>query len=78
MELGLYHEAVSQLLKGKEEAEEKADKVTADLECKYIFCCIHSCSVRSVLSIQLLVCCIILLAGVDAVQGLWRLGESLG
>ena len=36
MELGLYHEAVSQLLKGKEEAEEKANKVTVDLERKCI------------------------------------------
>ena len=78
MELGLSRETVGQLLKGKEEADEKADKVTADLECKYIFCCICSCSVRSMLSIQLLVCCRILLSGIGIVQGLWRPGESLG
>jgi len=34
MELNLSREVVSQLLKGKEEAKEKAKKATADLECK--------------------------------------------
>ena len=56
MDLNLSRETIGQFLKGKEEAEEKADKVTADLEHKYHFCRIHSCSVRSVLSILLLVC----------------------
>ena len=37
MELGLSREIVGQLLKGKEEVEEKADKVTVDVEHKYIF-----------------------------------------
>lgn len=72
MELSLSHKAVSQLLKGKEEAEEKVEKVTVDLERKYIFCWIRSCSIRSMLSILLLVCCRILLSGAGVVQGLWR------
>ena len=36
MEVGLSCETVGQLLNGKEEAEEKADKVTTDLERKGI------------------------------------------
>jgi hypothetical protein len=78
MELGLSHEVIGQLLNGKDEAEEKADKVTMDPERKYIFCRIRSCSVRSMLSILLLVCCRVPLSGVGIVQGLWRLGEGLG
>jgi hypothetical protein len=42
MELGLSHEVIGQLLNGKDEAEEKADKVTMDPERKYIFCHIRS------------------------------------
>ena len=38
MELDLSHETMGQLLKGKEEAEEKARKATIDLEHKCIFC----------------------------------------
>ena len=38
MELGLSYEAVAQLQKEKEEAEEKNERVAADLEHKYIFC----------------------------------------
>jgi hypothetical protein len=44
-ELGLSGEAVAQLQK-EEEAEEKADKVTRDLERKNSFCRIRSCGVR--------------------------------
>ena len=76
MELNLSHEAIGQLLNGKEEVEEKDDKVTTDLERKYIFCQIRSCVISSMLSILLLVCCRVLVSGVGAVQGLWRLGEG--
>jgi len=38
MELGLSREAMGRLLKGKEEAEEKAEKATADLDRKCIYC----------------------------------------
>lgn len=78
MELSLSHEAIGQLLNGKGEAGEKADKVTTDLECKYIFCHIRSCSIRSVLSILLLVCSRVPLSSIGTVQGLWIPGDGLG
>jgi len=56
MMLDLSHKAVGQLLKGKEEAKEKIEKATVDLERKCIFCRILSCIIRSMLSILLLLC----------------------
>jgi len=38
MELDLSHRDVGQLLKGKEEAEEKTEMATTDLERKCIYC----------------------------------------
>jgi hypothetical protein len=38
MELSLSHVAIMQLTVGKEEAEEKVEKATSDLECKCICC----------------------------------------
>ena len=70
MELGLSHETVVQLLKGKEEAKEKAEKATVDLERKYICCQILSFGVRSMLSILLLLCYRVPLLGTCAIQSL--------
>ena len=70
MEFSLSHEAVGQLLKGKEEVEEKAEKATADLERKCIFCRILPYNIRSMLSVLLLLCCIVLLPGACTIQGL--------
>lgn len=52
MELGLSHEAITQLQKEKEEMEEKAEKVTRDLERKDI-------SIESILAVlgTCLTCC---------------------
>jgi cell division protein FtsL len=36
-ELDLFHEAIAQLQKEKEEVEEKTKRITTDLECKHIF-----------------------------------------
>ena len=78
MKLNLSHEAVGQLLEGKEEAEEKTEKVIADLERKCIFCRILSCIIRSMLRILLLLCYRVLLLGAHAIQDLRIIGEGPG
>ena len=76
MELDVSQEAVMQLTTGKE-AEEKAERVTEDLQRECIPLYFYLCGVGRMLSIQLLFC-IVSAPGTLVVQGLWRSGESVG
>jgi hypothetical protein len=66
-----------QLTVGKEEAEEKSKRVTEDLQCECFPCYFYLCSIRRMLSIWLLFCRVSM-SGAHIVQGLWRLGASMG
>ena len=77
MELGLSWEAIVQLTAGKEEAEEKAERVTEDLQRECLPLYFYLCSVGRMLSIRLLFCGVSA-PGTRVVQGLWRLSESVG
>ena len=76
-ELSLSHEAIAQLQKEKEEAEEKTNRVMRDLEGEGIFCRNHSRSARNMYNMSS-PCCRISVQCPCTVQGLWRPGEGPG
>jgi hypothetical protein len=77
MELGLSWEAIMQLTAGKEEAEEKAEQITEDLQCECLPLYFYLCSIGCMLSIWLLFCRVSA-PSTCTTQGLWRPGESTG
>ena len=77
MELGLSWEAIMQLTVGKEEAEEKAERVAEDLQRECLPLYFYLCSIERMLSIRLLLCRVSA-PGARTVQGLWRPSESAG